>query len=143
LEKCKHVVDLQEAEPCSYTVLVMGAFGGRIDQEMHNTNLLYKWGDKVGRMILFSDHALGFVLKPGKHEIVPNRDFEGPTVGLIPVGGPCEGTVTKGPRLNLNGERIEFGGLVSSCNIVTDEVVCIESKDPIFWTSELITAGAY
>jgi len=89
---------------------------------MYNINLLYKWGEKVKRMFLFSDHAVGFVLKPGKNQICQNKDVEGPTVGLIPIGRPCRNTITRGLKWNLNGETMEFGGLVSSCNIVVDEV---------------------
>jgi len=53
--------------------------------------------------------------------------------------GRCESVVTTGLKWNLDGNMpLEFGGLVSSSNHVTDEVVTIETSSPLLFTTEMI-----
>ncbi|RHY92704.1 hypothetical protein DYB37_002689 [Aphanomyces astaci] len=67
-------------------VLVVGAMGGRFDQEMQNVNALFQWSSIFHRMTLVSDSTSATLLVPGTHCIRPNFAVEGRTCGLIPVG---------------------------------------------------------
>ena len=65
------------------------------------------------------------------------RDVEGPHCGLIPVGGAVQRVTTTGLTWNLSGQRLAFGELVSSSNLLQDDVVSIETSDPVLWTVEV------
>jgi thiamine pyrophosphokinase len=132
-------------------VVIYGAFGGRFDQEMGCIQALYKWGSHFKyRMVLFDDHTSAFLLPKGfKHEIrLPRygdkKDIgglgEGPTCGLIPIGCKCETVVTTGFKWNLDGSvPLEFGGLVSTSNHVSEEVATVEASDTIVFTAEVVS----
>lgn len=133
-------------------VIIYGAFGGRFDQEMGCVQALYKWGPQFKhRIVLFDDHTTAFLLPKGcKNEIrlprygdiIPpeqcNEFGEGPTCGLIPIGCRCETVVTTGFKWNLDGTTpLEFGGLVSTSNHVSEEVATVEASHPLIFTAEV------
>ena len=78
-----------------FSVVAVGAFGGRLDQQMANLNMAYSYAC-FEHFYLLSDASLAFVLTPGKHVIEANRDAEDGSCGLIPLGGRCERVVTTG-----------------------------------------------
>ena len=64
---------------------------------------------------------------------------EGPTCGLIPIGGRCERVYTSGLRWNLNGDMpLEFGGLVSSSNRIVEKVVTVKTSSPLLFSFEIV-----
>jgi thiamine pyrophosphokinase len=64
---------------------------------------------------------------------------EGPTCGLIPIGGRCETVYTSGLKWNLNGDiPLEFGGLVSSSNRIVDKVVTVMTSSPLLFSFEIV-----
>eukprot|EP00580_Thalassiosira_gravida_P012365 CAMPEP_0201650564 /NCGR_PEP_ID=MMETSP0493-20130528/41438_1 /ASSEMBLY_ACC=CAM_ASM_000838 /TAXON_ID=420259 /ORGANISM="Thalassiosira gravida, Strain GMp14c1" /LENGTH=101 /DNA_ID=CAMNT_0048126705 /DNA_START=1 /DNA_END=306 /DNA_ORIENTATION=+ len=68
-----------------------------------------------------------------------NKVGEGPTCGLIPIGGRCDDVRTTGLQWNLEGDvPLEFGGLVSSSNRVVEEVVTVKTSTPLLFTAEMI-----
>ena len=104
-------------------MVAVGAFGGRLDQQMANLNMAFSYAC-FERFYLLSDASLACVLPPGKHVIEPNREAEDGSCGLIPLGGRCERVVTTGLKWNLDGERpLEFGSLISSSNELVDKQV--------------------
>ena len=122
----------------AWTVVVYGAFGDRLDHEMASINLLFR-SRQFDRIILVGERNVAFLLRPGRHRIVPEHSMEGPTCGLIPVGGRCDSVTTSGLKWNLDGQVLEFGGLVSSSNeILVDEAghgeVLVETSHPLLWT---------
>jgi thiamine pyrophosphokinase len=139
--------------------LIYGGFGGRFDQEMGCINALYVWGKKQSfkhiSMALYGEETCAFVLPemPKTNEVrirFPNGDStdwngqttvgEGPTCGLIPLGGRCETVYTTGLKWNLDGDMpLEFGGLVSSSNRVVDGVVTVQSSSPLIFTTEIVS----
>ena len=78
-----------------FSVVAVGAFGGRLDQQMANLNMAYSYAC-FERFYLVSDASLAFVLPPGKHVIDTNLEAEDGSCGLIPLGGRCERVVTTG-----------------------------------------------
>ncbi|KAG9416234.1 cAMP-dependent protein kinase subunit [Aphanomyces cochlioides] len=123
--------------PAKLNVLVVGAMGGRFDQEMQNINALFQWSSIFDRMTLVSDSTSATLLVPGKHSIRPNFTVEGRTCGLIPIGGPCKSLTTNGLKWNLTNHETFFGGLVSTSNHVLGDEVLVETSDPLVWTTEL------
>jgi len=119
------------------SVAVLGAFGGRFDQEMACFNSLYRTHVNVR---LYSDDNVAILLRPGAHRIRVDPRFEGPTCGLIPLGGRCDKVTTTGLRWNLSDEPLAFGELVSTSNAISftgSEVtdVCITTSHPLVWSS--------
>ena len=119
------------------TVVGLGAFGGRFDHEMQAISLLHAYTSRFHRLVLMGAGNVAFLLEPGlSHTIEPDLRFEGPTVGLIPVGGPCRTVTTEGLRWNLDGRGLEFGVCVSSSNLVEEDVVRVTTDAPLVWTAE-------
>ena len=82
--------------------------------------------------------------RTGANVIEPNRDVEGGTCGLVPIGGPCERVLTSGLRWDLDGSKpLEFGGLVSSSNEVRDDAmsVTVHNSSPLLWISSLVNGS--
>ena len=125
-------------------VRVVGAFGGRFDQEMAAFDALHKFAAAEGphaAMVLYGDENAATLLPPGaRHEITVRHDAEGPHCGLIPLGGPCRSVTTSGLEWDLDGETLAFGTLVSTSNLVAragaapTTVVAVEPSDPLVWT---------
>lgn len=122
---------------CSATVVGLGAFGGRFDHEMQGVSLLHAYTSRFDRLVLMGAGNVAFLLEPGRsHTIEPDLRFEGPTVGLIPVGGPCRTVTTEGLQWNLDGQSLEFGVCVSSSNKVVGDEVQVTTDAPLLWTAE-------
>ncbi|CAB9501243.1 Thiamin pyrophosphokinase 1 [Seminavis robusta] len=145
----KKSMDTQQQQ---YTrIIIYGAFGGRFDQEMASIQALYKWGPQFqNRLVLIDDNTSAVLLPAGvKNEIrMPRygdqtgkqqKDLgEGPTCGLIPIGTKCEKIVTTGFKWNLDGTiPLEFGGLVSTSNHLSEEVATVEASHPLVFTAEV------
>ncbi|CAM9489681.1 unnamed protein product [Ectocarpus sp. 13 AM-2016] len=128
--------------PCGATVVGLGAFGGRFDHEMQAVSLLHAYTSRFHRLVLMGAGNVAFLLQPGlSHAVQPDSRFEGPTVGLLPVGGPCRAVTTEGLRWNLDGRGLEFGVCVSSSNHVVGDVVRVVTDAPLVWTAEFKAAA--
>ena len=124
------------------SVVAMGAFGGWLDQQMANINMLYRYAGAFERLVLLGDESLAFLLPAGKHVIEPNPEVEEGTCGLIPLGGRCTRVRTSGLRWNLSDAPLEFGSLVSSSNKFVDARVTVETSSPLLWTTSLHRAAS-
>ena len=154
LDKALSAILKKSTEYQQYTrIIIYGAFGGRFDQEMASIQALYKWGPQFqNRLILMDDITSAFLLPAGvKNEIRMPRYGEdgkqlkilgeGPTCGLIPIGTKCETVVTTGFKWNLDGTiPLEFGGLVSTSNHLSEEVATVQTSHPVVFTAE-VTCG--
>ena len=119
----------------------LGAFGGRFDHEMAGISLLHAYTSRFSRLVFMGSENVAFLLEPGlSHVVEPDPRFEGPTVGLIPVGGACRSVNTEGLKWNLEGGCLEFGVLVSSSNCVVAEEVKVTTDAPLVWTAEFRAA---
>lgn len=139
-EKCLRWLERRQARaraPAGLSVVAHGAFGGRLDQQMANINMAYGHAG-FEHLFLLSDHSLAFLLRPGRHVILPDAGAEDGTCGLVPLGGRCDRVRTTGLRWDLDGTRpLEFGGLISSSNRVEGERVTVETSAPLLWTAGL------
>ena len=130
-----------------WTVIAFGAFGDRFDHELASINVLHRY-TRFERLVLMGERMTATLLTPGRHVLRPNALIEGPTCGLLPIGGKCEAVWTSGLRWNLRGEPLRFGGLVSSSNqILSDpatgalEPISVTTTDPLVWTTVLRPDG--
>jgi len=122
-----------------YSVVSFGAFGGRLDQQMANLNMLFRREYACfERFVLLDQHSLALLLPPGAHTIEPNLDVEDGTCGLIPLGGACEHVATQGLRWNLDGDALAFGSVVSSSNQIASPIVTVRTDKPLLWTTNII-----
>lgn len=127
LHKCVLLV-----ESLGYTsVIVYGAFGGRMDQEMGNINVACMFPS----VTLVSEENIATVLQAGTTTL--EIGIEGPYCGLIPLTFTPD-IHTTGLKYNLTGQSMVFGGLVSSSNEIASKTVTISSPNPILWTCTLI-----
>jgi len=142
-EKCLRWLERRQSDDAArapsqpFSVVAVGAFGGRLDQQMANLNMAYSFGC-FENFFLVSDASLAFVLAPGRHVIDTNDEAEDGSCGLIPLGGCCERVVTSGLKWDLDGTRpLEFGSLISSSNELVESRVTVETSAPLLWTTGL------
>ncbi|CAM9288548.1 unnamed protein product [Ascophyllum nodosum] len=122
----------------STTVVGLGAFGGRFDHEMAAISLLHSYTSRFDRLVLVGAGNVAFLLLPGRtHVLELDERFEGPTVGLIPVGGACTSVTTEGLKWDLNERSLEFGVLVSSSNEVAAKEVRVTTDAPLVWNAQV------
>ncbi|KAL6500339.1 cAMP-dependent protein kinase subunit [Orobanche hederae] len=148
LHKCvAHIQDLPNLKNHELCILVAGALGGRFDHEVGNINVLCRFPNM--RIILLSDDCLIQLLPSSRHhEIHIQPAVEGPHCGLIPIGAPSKSSTTTGLQWNLSDTEMKFGGLVSTSNIVKEEVVTVKSDADLLWTISInqkgmMTQGSY
>ena len=123
-----------------FNVLVTGALGGRLDHEMANLNSGFEFEGAFRSSIAFlSPTSMACVLGPGKHTIQLGRRHHTGVCGVIPLGCPTECISTTGLKWDLDGDRMCFGGLISSSNLVVaaDSCVTVDTSHPVLWTAEI------
>ncbi|XP_073040715.1 thiamine pyrophosphokinase 2-like isoform X2 [Primulina eburnea] len=114
-------------------ILVAGALGGRFDHEVGNINVICHFSST--RIVLLSDDCLIQLLPHShNHEIHIQPSVEGPHCGLVPIGAPSKSTSTTGLEWNLTNTEMRFGGLVSTSNIVKDDIITVRSDSDLLWT---------
>lgn len=134
------------------TIVLMGAYGGRFDQEMAAVSSMFRWLHVFDRLVLVGSNACTFLLQPGfVHRIrpvnsqhlhqQPGKPFvkEGPTCGLIPVGGKVQSLTSRGLEWDMSAATLQLGVLVSSSNSILPgtEEVTVETSDTVLWTVQL------
>lgn len=128
-------------------VSIVGAFGGRLDQEMATFDAVYRWADRWPGVAfrMYTDHNAATLLTPNvRHFIRFRPDLEGPSCGLVPIGHKVDKVTTTGLKWNLSGDPLEFGKLISTSNQLDDEndgIVSVSTSDPIIWTTPLRPAA--
>ena len=141
LDKCmQSVLELCSPAGCLATnVLIIGAYGGRFDQEMAAIQALFKWDTYFHRIVLLGRPSISFLLSPGSHRIEPLEMEKQPGnyCGLIPLNGPCRRITTTGLGWDLNNHELAFGNLISTSNFIKPDVdtVEIDTSDYVLWTS--------
>ena len=127
-------------------VVVMGAFGGRFDQEMANCNCLFNYSNEYESMVLLGDGNCVTFLRGGtdiEHVIEMIPGLEGPGCALLPIGGTATSVTTSGLKWDVNNTTLRFGGLVSSSNRAADGndvggTISVKTSHPILWSCDLV-----
>ncbi|XP_057782346.1 thiamine pyrophosphokinase 1 isoform X2 [Salvia miltiorrhiza] len=137
LHKCvAYIQDLPNLKNQNTCILVAGALGGRFDHEVGNINVLCRFSST--RIVLLSDDCLIQLLPSSyHHEIHIHPSIEGPHCGLVPISGPSKSSTTTGLQWNLSDTEMRFGGLISTSNLVKDEIVTVRSDADLLWTISL------
>lgn len=99
--------------------------------------MLFKYANRFDRLLLLSEGNFAQLLPPGRHHITLHPSLEGPGThcGLIPIGNPCRSITTSGLRWDMQQAHLAFGGMVSSCNVLDNDKIEIETSDFVLWTT--------
>ncbi|RUS20266.1 hypothetical protein BC937DRAFT_95581 [Endogone sp. FLAS-F59071] len=140
--KCVALVRERDLErDLKHDIIVLGALGGRFDQTLASIHMLFLLRGEGRRMFLVSDECITVLLDVvrvgGKHEVRCDLKVEGPTCGLVPVGVAGATLTTSGLRWNLDHYYCNFGGIISTSNLLDSDVVTVETDQPVVWTVEL------
>ncbi|KAJ3329693.1 cAMP-dependent protein kinase subunit [Blyttiomyces sp. JEL0837] len=113
---------IDQTEPPSglYDIIALGAVGGRFDQTIASIHKLFVIGSQR-KVYLVSNESIVVLLTPEyKHQIICDRDIEGPTCGVMPIGVSVANVVTTGLKWNI----------VSTSNAFADkEETDVDSND--------------
>lgn len=119
-------------------LLVLGAFGGRLDQIFANIETLFQSKTILPGVpvYLYSPESMACLLSEGRHVIHTLSPYRDKWCGLIPVGSSCDCVTTTGLKWNLDKQQLKFGELISTSNTWEDEtgLVTIETDQPLLWT---------
>jgi thiamine pyrophosphokinase len=99
-------------------IVVMGALGGRLDQELANLLLLFLPELRQVPTRIVDDWQEMFVVR-SQAEIVGQA---GDVVSLIPLGGDVQGIVTEGLLYPLRGEPLVIGPARGVSNVMATRV---------------------
>ncbi|TPX64556.1 thiamine diphosphokinase [Spizellomyces sp. 'palustris'] len=138
------LVSAESSPPSSskYEVVVLGALSGRFDHIMSSIHTLFMVAPER-KVYLVSSESVAFLLRPGMHDIRCNKEIEGPTCGLIPIGVTTARVVTQGLKWNVDQSTpLSFCSLVSTSNAFAEDsgnepVVHVETDAPVVWTVEV------
>lgn len=119
-------------------VIVLGSFGGRLDQIFANIETLFTAKTIIPEIpvYLYSQESMACLLSQGKHIIHTSSPYRDNWCGLIPIGSSCECVTTSGLKWNLDKQRLRFGELISTSNTwdCDSGLVTIETDQPLLWT---------
>jgi thiamine pyrophosphokinase len=145
-EKCVNYLRTQvfPVPAKAFDILCLGGLGGRLDHGISQLHQLYReqmntdYND--GRIYLLTSENITFVLKSGLHRIcVKDKDISdvlGTHIGIIPLKGPSIIT-TKGLEWDVKDWWTEFGGQISTSNLVRENWVEILTTGDVLFTIEL------
>jgi thiamine pyrophosphokinase len=128
------------------TLIVLGAYGGRFDQEMAAISSLFRFQGAFSRVLLLSEDSCTSLLQPHiLHRIQPIRNAsvrEGDSCGLIPINGKVGSVTTSGLQWDLAGEALQLGVRISSSNSIPaadgaeEAEVTIQASEALLWTMQ-------
>ncbi|KAK4469738.1 hypothetical protein MN116_007261 [Schistosoma mekongi] len=127
--------------------------GGRFDHEIGLIKTMYETKKFTSiPLFLVSECSVTFLLDEvstrffmlsyvvitlfqGEHTIHANTGYEAHSVGLIPVGQPCQVTTT-GLKWNLDNSTLSFDNIVSTSNRLSSEIVNVKCNQRLIFTME-------
>lgn len=119
-------------------ILVLGAFGGRIDHTISNLNALYQF--RHLNIVLWGEGNLVRLIRgPGEILIEPELDIEARGgCGLVCLGEPCLAS-SRGLKWDLKDTRLSIGGLLSTCNKILGKEVWVKTDKDLLWMTTVPT----
>lgn len=126
-------------------MIVLGNFNGRLDHSMAMIHVLIMWESIFSNLLVISPECITFLLHAGLNKIHINTQYEGRTCGLIPfciillnvllfIIVPCDSITTTGLKWDMTNWKTSFNTIISSCNILSSDLVTVEVSNPIIWT---------
>jgi thiamine pyrophosphokinase len=112
-------------------IIVLGALGGRPDQEFANL-LLLVLPALEGRDVRMVGSVWEIrLIRSG--ETLTVRGQSGDTVSLIPLGGDARGVTTSGLRYSLEDEVLRFGPARGVSNVLENEDATVTVDEGVLW----------
>jgi len=116
---------------------------GRFDQIMANVETLFVSRSflpkEATQVYIFGSSSITWLLSPEASHTIHCDGLDVAYCSLIPVSGPSTVTTT-GLKWNLTSGTLAFGHLVSTSNELgpdnVDQVVTVESSQPVLWSME-------
>ncbi|KAF8764708.1 thiamine pyrophosphokinase 1 like protein [Argiope bruennichi] len=121
------------------SIIAVARNGDRLDHILGNLNTLYQ-ADEITSVpvLILGNNSLTWLLSVGFHKIYVTEKMMESHVGLIPLGSACKNVTTTGLKWNLTNDKMNFGGLISTCNMFDgSNVVTIATDTPLIWTMEV------
>ncbi len=112
-------------------ITVLGALGGRPDQELANMLLLSLPALRHLDVIIANGPWTIRLALPEKP--LSLQGHPGDTLSLLPLAGPANGITTHGLSYALNDETLEFGTAHGVSNEFTAAEVSVELKEGMLW----------
>ena len=137
--------EAMKAKAKAVKIVIMGAFGGRLDHTLQNLNLLWKKSLKHPipvkdyEIMMFDNQNVVTVLKPGHNTIKLSTKVEGRKgCGLVPFT-LCHQISTTGLKYNMGPtyafKTLEFGEFLSTSNEAISDTIVVDTSDPLMWMS--------
>eukprot|EP00826_Nyctotherus_ovalis_P006772 TRINITY_DN1163_c0_g5_i11.p1 TRINITY_DN1163_c0_g5~~TRINITY_DN1163_c0_g5_i11.p1 ORF type:complete len:223 (+),score=54.08 TRINITY_DN1163_c0_g5_i11:31-669(+) len=125
-------------------VIILGAFGGRMDHTLYNIHLLWKKikdGPTKYQLFMVNNENLMTGIAKGHTIIkVPKKLTVSNGCGVVPIG-KCEYISTKGLKYDMGPDcmvkSLEFGEFISTSNEIVEDVIDIEVSDPVIWVTQI------
>jgi thiamine pyrophosphokinase len=109
-------------------IIVLGAFGGRIDMCIANLLLLAHPQLAKVRIQFWHGNQTAWIIRPPGGEVHGrSRD----TLSLIPINGDAEGITTHNLAYPLKNERLFSGPARGVSNLLTDNIATIELRSGV------------
>ncbi|KTW27813.1 thiamine pyrophosphokinase [Pneumocystis jirovecii RU7] len=119
-------------------VIALNTFSGRVDQTLESINQIYLASSLSPpiNLYLLSVCNITFLLFKGLNKVYLNQLILGPHCGLIPIGRRCTVT-TEGMKWDLKDNVMEYGGTISTSNMVLKDIIMVETNEKILFTVEI------
>lgn len=121
-------------------IVILGGLGGRVDQGLSVLHHLYLFqterNSSSGKMYLLSSEAITFVLTTGEHIINVKAAGLGKHIGIVPMK-ELSVISTKGLVWDVDDWETEFGGQMSTSNLVKEEWVWVKTSKDVLFTIDL------
>ncbi len=119
---------LHEAKNISSNVVLIGAFGKRIDHTIANIHLLYEARELGLKMEIIDSYHRLFLVGDGEQRPLPGSI--GDIVSVVPML-PSSGIITYGLKYPLKRESIKFGHARGISNIKIDDNAWISVEEGV------------
>ncbi|MBN2007178.1 MAG: thiamine diphosphokinase [Anaerolineae bacterium] len=117
--------------PDAGEIVVLGALGGRPDQELANL-LLLALPQLTGLGVIVADDPWTVCLLRSD-ETRQWQGHPGDVLSLIPLGGPAEGVTTTGLAYPLRNETLWFGPARGVSNVFVGETATVTLNEGLLW----------
>ncbi len=122
---------LWAVEQSAEVIVILGAMGGRPDQELANLLLLALPALAGRKAVIVNGTWVICCIRGGEAFVL--RGTPGDTVSLIPLGGDAHGVTTQGLVYPLHNETLYFGQSRGVSNVMAGEEAMVTVEDGLLW----------